>query len=44
MNFKKLVVVAIAGAFALPLAGQVSAADDAMILAQGPSGASSVGT
>jgi hypothetical protein len=44
MNVNKLVVVAIAGAFALPLAAQVSAADDAMILAQGPSGASSVGT
>src|SRR4051812_43631474 len=44
MNVKKLLVVAIAGAFALPLAAQVSAAGDTMILAQGPSGASSTGT
>jgi hypothetical protein len=44
MNVKKLLVVAIAGAFSLPLAAQVSAAGDTMILAQGPSGASSVGT
>jgi hypothetical protein len=44
MNVKKLVVVAIAGAFALPLAGLASAAGDTMIRAQGPSGTSSVGS
>jgi len=54
MNFKKLLVVAVAGAFALPFAAQVSAAGDNLILAQSsssggdagapPSGASSTGT
>jgi hypothetical protein len=52
MNFKKLLVVAVAGAFALPFAAQVSAAGDNLILAQAsggdagapPSGASSTGT
>jgi hypothetical protein len=54
MNFKKLLVVAVAGAFALPFAAQVSAAGDNLILAQSsssggdagapPSGASSAGT
>lgn len=53
MNFKKLLVVAVAGAFALPFAAQVSAAGDNLILAQSssggdagapPSGASSMGT
>jgi len=43
MNFKKLLVVAVAGAFALPFAAQVSAAGDNLILAQA-SGASSVGS
>lgn len=45
MKLKILMAVAIAGAFALPLAAQVSAGGDTMILAQsgGPSGASSVG-
>lgn len=42
MNFKKLMVVAVAGAFALPLAAQASAENDRMILAQG-SGTSAVG-
>ena len=41
MNFKKLLVVAVAGAFAVPFAAQVSAAGDNMILAQ--SGTSAVG-
>jgi hypothetical protein len=41
MNLKKLLVVAVAGAFALPFAAQVSAANDGVILAQ--SGTSSVG-
>ena len=54
MNFKKLLVVAVAGAFALPFAAQVSAAGDNLILAQSSSsggdagapasGASSAGT
>lgn len=54
MNFKKLLVVAVAGAFSLPFAAQVSAAGDNLILAQSsgssssagapPSGASAVGT
>ena len=54
MNFKKLLVVAVAGAFALPFAAQVSAAGDSIILAQSsssggdagapPSGSSSMGT
>jgi hypothetical protein len=43
MNFKKLLVVAVAGAFALPFAAQVSAAGDNLILAQA-SGSSSVGS
>jgi EF hand domain-containing protein len=41
MNFKKLLVVAVAGAFAVPFAAQVSAAGDNLILAQ--SGTSAVG-
>jgi hypothetical protein len=41
MNFKKLLVVAVAGAFAVPFGAQVSAAGDNMILAQ--SGTSAVG-
>src|SRR6185295_4604853 len=54
MDFKKLLVVAVAGAFALPFAAQVSAAGDNLILAQSsssggdagapPCGASSTGT
>lgn len=44
MNFKQLLVVAVTGAFALPVAAQQSADGDRMILAQGPSGASAVGT
>jgi len=48
MKMKKLLMVAVAAAFTLPFAAQVSAAGDNMILAQGagapPSGASSVGT
>jgi hypothetical protein len=45
MKLKTLLAVAVAGAFALPLAAQASADGDRMILAQagGPSGASSVG-
>jgi hypothetical protein len=43
MNFKQLLVVAVAGAFALPVAAQQSADSDRMILAQGPSGTSAVG-
>ena len=42
MNFRKLMVVAVAGAFALPLAAQASAENDRMILAQS-SGTSAVG-
>lgn len=42
MELKKLLAVAVAAAFALPLAAQASAEGDRMILAQ--SGASSVGT
>ena len=42
MELKKLLAVAVAAAFALPLAAQASASGDRMILAQ--SGASSVGT
>lgn len=42
MNFKKLLVVAVAGAFAVPFAAQVSAAGDNVILAQA-SGTSAVG-
>src|SRR5262249_22149465 len=41
MNFKKLLVVAVAGAFAVPFAAQLSAAGDNMILAQ--AGTSAVG-
>ena len=41
---QKLLMVAIAAAFGLSLAGQASAAGDRMILADGPSGASSTGT
>jgi hypothetical protein len=46
MRLKTLIAVAVAGAFALPLAAQASVDGDRMILAQagGPSGASSVGT
>lgn len=48
MKRNKLLAVAVAAAFALPFAAQVSAAGDSIILAQGagapPSGASSVGT
>ena len=54
MNLKKLLPVAVAAAFALPFAGQVSAAGDSLILAQSsssggdagapPSGSSSMGT
>ena len=43
MNFKHLLVVAVTGAFALPVAAQQSADSDRMILAQGPSGTSAVG-
>jgi hypothetical protein len=46
MKLKTLLAVAVAGAFALPLAAQASADGDRMILAQagGPAGASSTGT
>jgi hypothetical protein len=44
MKLKKLLVVVVAGAFALPFAAQVSAAGDRIIVAEGPSGASSTGT
>jgi hypothetical protein len=46
MRLKTLIAVAVAGAFAVPFAAQVSAAADNMILAQagGPAGASSTGT
>ena len=54
MNFRKLLPVAVAAAFALPFAAQVSAAGDSIILAQSsssggdagapPSGSSSMGT
>ena len=46
MKLKTLFAVAVAGAFAVPFAAQVSAASDDMILAQagGPAGASSTGT
>lgn len=48
MKRNKLLAMAVAAAFALPFAAQVSAAGDSIILAQGagapPSGASSVGT
>jgi len=44
MKLKTLVAVGVAAAFALPLAAQVSAAGDSIILAQGASGASSTGT
>src|SRR5512138_2325732 len=43
MNFKHLLVVAVTGAFALPVAAQQSADSDRMTLAQGPSGTSAVG-
>ena len=43
MKLKRLLVVAVAGAFALPLAAQASADSDRMILAQA-GGASAVGT
>ena len=43
MYFKQLLVVAVTGAFALPVAAQQSASSDRMILAQGPSGTSAVG-
>lgn len=45
MRFKTLIALAVAGAFAVPLAAQASADGDRMILAQagGPAGASSVG-
>lgn len=46
MRLNTLIAVAVAAAFALPLAAQASADGDRTILAQagGPSGASSVGT
>jgi hypothetical protein len=46
MKLKTLLAVAVAGAFAVPFAAQVSAAGDNLILAQGggPAGASSTGT
>lgn len=46
MKLKTLLAVAVAGAFALPLAAQASADGDRLILAQagGPAGASSTGT
>jgi hypothetical protein len=44
MKLNKLLAVAVAAAFAVPFAAQASADSDRMILAQGPSGASSVGT
>ena len=45
MKLNTLLAVAVAGAFALPLAAQASADGDRMILAQGgPAGASSTGT
>lgn len=45
MRFKTLIALAVAGAFAVPLAAQASADGDRIILAQagGPGGASSVG-
>jgi hypothetical protein len=45
MRFKTLIALAVAGAFAVPLAAQASADGDRIILAQsgGPAGASSVG-
>ena len=45
MKLKTLIGLAVAGAFALPMAAQASADGDRMILvADGPSGASSTGT
>src|SRR5688500_9152818 len=46
MRLKTLIALAVAGAFAVPLAAQASADGDRMILAQagGPGGASSTGT
>jgi len=46
MRFKTLIALAVAGAFAVPLAAQASADGDRIILAQsgGPAGASSTGT
>ncbi len=46
MNFKTLIGLAVAGAFALPMAAQASADGDRMMLAQagGPAGASAMGT
>jgi hypothetical protein len=45
MKLNKLLAIAVAAAFALPLAGQASAAGDRLILAaDGPAGASSTGT
>jgi hypothetical protein len=44
MKLKKLLAVAVAAAFALPLAAQASAGGDRLILASGPSGTSSVGS
>ena|SRR6185503_2204213 len=41
---KKLMVVALAAAFGLSLAGQASAAGDRTMVAEGPSGAGAVGT
>ena len=46
MELKKLLAIAVAAAFAVPLAAQASADGDRLILAQsgGPSGASAAGT
>ena len=44
MKLKRLLVVAVAAAFAVPFGAQASADGDRTILAQGPSGASSVGS
>jgi hypothetical protein len=44
MKLKQLLAVAVAAAFALPVAAQTSVSSDRMILAQGPAGASSMGT
>lgn len=44
MKLKTLIVLAVAGAFAVPFAAQASASGDRIILADGPSGAGSTGT
>ena len=44
MKLKTLMALAVAAAFAVPLAAQASAQGDSMLLASGPAGTSSTGT